>query len=84
MMLGRIAPADGEVPGQLTLRAERVLRDISYEKQNVRGMVKSLLNEALTLGKPIPRAKATELRDEIIALSRAIEDAEEALVQAIR
>jgi len=83
-MLRRIAPEDGRVQGNLTLRAERILMEISYGKQGVRGKVKDLLNEALSLGKPVSKKNATALRDQILALNEAIEEAEEAIVQAIR
>jgi hypothetical protein len=83
-MLRRIDPIDQEVQGGLTLRAARVLREISYGKQGVRDKIKDLLNEALTLAEPISKADAIALRDEIIVLNAAIEDAEEALVSAQR
>jgi hypothetical protein len=83
-MLSRIAPEHGEVRGRLTLRAQRVLREISYGKQGIRGKVKGLLNEALTVGRPVSRADATKLRDEIVELNTAIENAEEALAASIR
>lgn len=83
-MLAQIAPDVHRVQGNLTLRAERVLREISYGKAGVRSKVKDLLNEALTLGEPVSRQDATVLLDEILLLNTAIEDAEEALVSSIR
>jgi len=83
-MLARIAPDEQRVQGNLTLRAERVLREISYGKAGVRSKVKDLLNEALTLGEPVSRQDATILLDEILLLNAAIENAEEALVSSIR
>lgn len=83
-MLERIAPGEQRVQGDLTLRAERVLREISYGKAGVRSKVKDLLNEALTLGEPVSRQDASTLRGEILLLNTAIEDAEEALVSTIR
>ena len=82
-MLDRI-DSEGQVAnGLLTLRAERVLREISYGKQGVRGKVKDLLNESLTLQRPVSAEDARLLLDEINLLNDAIENAEEALVQAI-
>lgn len=84
MMLRRISPDEQRVQGGLTLRAERVLREISYGKSGVRSKVKDLLNEALTHGEPVSRDAASNLRDEILELNTAIEAAEEALVLHIR
>jgi hypothetical protein len=83
-MLGRISPEEGSVQGRLTLRAERVLREISYGKKGVRGKVKDLLNKALTYGHRVSRADAASLRDEIVVLNNTIEAAEIALVEAMR
>ena len=83
-MLNMIDPPNGHVQGGLTLKAERVLREISYGKSGVRSKVKDLLNEALTLGVPVSKQDAMALRDEIVALNVAIEEAEIALVSTIR
>lgn len=68
----------------LTLRAQRVLREISYGKAGVRQRVKELLNESLTFENGIEPEDAAELLDQILALNKAIEDAEEALVLSQR
>ena len=83
-MLRRLDPYDGHIQGALTLRAERVLREISYGKSGVRSKVKDLLNEALTLGHPVSMHEADILLSEIRALNDAIETAEEALVSSTR
>ncbi|MCF8511947.1 MAG: hypothetical protein K9G43_10895 [Rhodobacteraceae bacterium] len=83
-MLDMIDPPNERVRGGLTLKAERVLREISYGKSGVRSKVKNLLNEALTLGVPVSREDAMALRDEIVALNVAIEEAEIAIVSTIR
>lgn len=83
-MLRRLDPDDGHIQGALTLRAERVLREISYGKSGVRSKVKDLLNEALTLGTPVSEHDAIALLNEIRALNQAIESAEEALVSSTK
>ncbi|SEQ18848.1 hypothetical protein [Thalassovita taeanensis] len=83
-MLFRLDPSDGQPDGFLTLRAERVLREIAYGKGGIREKVQALLNEALTYDQDIPADEAAKLRDEILALNKAIEDAEEALVVSMR
>lgn len=65
----------------LTLKAQRVLREISYGKGGVRSKVQSLLNASLTYSEPVSPQEAQTLVQEISELNRAIEDAEEALVQ---
>jgi hypothetical protein len=83
-MLGRLDPENPPLRGGLTLRAERVLREISYGKSTLREKVKGLLNEALTLGRPVSRDDAWNLLEEINSLNQAIEEAEEALILAAR
>jgi len=80
----RLDPAAGQPEGTLSLKAEKVLREISYGKGGVRAKVQNLLNQALTFGEDIPRDEAGELRDEILLLNEAIEDAEEALFKSLR
>ncbi|WP_299954759.1 hypothetical protein [uncultured Roseobacter sp.] len=67
----------------LTLKAERVLRDISYGKGGVRAKVQSLLNWSLTYEEPVSSEDAKLLIQEIRGLNTAIEEAEEALVTAL-
>lgn len=84
MMLHRLDPPDGQPDGVFTLKAERVLREISYGKGGVRRKVKGLLNEKLTFREEISREDAALLRDEILKLNEAIEEAEEELVASLR
>ncbi|UWQ29487.1 hypothetical protein [Leisingera sp. M523] len=67
----------------LTLKAQRVLREISYGKGGVRSKVQDLLNWSLTYEEPISGEEAQKLIQEIDALNSAIEDAEEALVATL-
>ena len=83
-MRWRLDPPDGQIEGLLTLKAERVLREISYGKGGVREKVKDMLNHSLTFGEPISPEEATKRRDEILEINSAIEEAEEALVAATR
>lgn len=83
-MLWRLDPDVGPPNGVLTLKAERVLREISYGKGGVREKVKDMLNHALTYGEPISAERAAKLRGEIFDLNLAIEEAEEALVASTR
>lgn len=68
----------------LSLKAKNVLREISYGKGGVREKVKFLLNESLTYDQPVSKQDAQNLVQEIVALNSAIEDAEEALMMALR
>ena len=81
--IDRLDPPNGHREGDLSLKAERVLREIAYGKTGVRQRVQELLNESLTLGEPVTRKDARELLDAIIQLNTAIEDAEEALMLAL-
>ena len=80
----RLDPPEGQPNDTLTLRAERVLREISWGKGGVREKVQSLLNNSLTFGEEVSAEQAAELLNEIRALNKAIEDAEDALVVAMR
>ena len=64
----------------LTLKAQRVLREIGYGKGGVRRKVQDLLNWSLTHGEPVSKEEAKILIEEIGQLNAAIENAEEALV----
>ena len=79
-----VLDSDWNRNSRLTLRAQRVLREISYGKAGVRQRVKELLNESLTFENRIEPKDAAELLDQISALNKAIEDAEEALVLSQR
>lgn len=70
--------------GTLTLYAARVLREIANGKGGVREKTKSLLNEALTFGEPVDKDEVIVLREQILRLNSAIEEAEIALVHATR
>ncbi|MHA6324367.1 hypothetical protein [Roseivivax sp. CAU 1753] len=72
------------VRGNLSLRANRVLGEISYGKAGIRQKVKDLLNEALTFEGNISREQASELIGEIRTLNDAIEEAEEKLIASMR
>ncbi len=67
----------------LTLKAQRVLGEISYGKGGVRSKVQSLLNYSLTYGEPVSPEQAQQLIQEIGELNTAIEEAEEALVATL-
>ena len=69
--------------GRLTLKARKVLSEISDGKGGVRQKVQQLLNEALTYEQKISHADARKILTEISQLNGAIEDAEEALVRAL-
>ncbi len=80
----RFDPPEGQPNNTLSLRAERVLREISWGKGGVREKVQLLLNNSLTFGEEVSVEQATEILNEILALNEAIEDAEDALVKAMR
>ncbi|MEL6337128.1 MAG: hypothetical protein AAFQ88_10880 [Pseudomonadota bacterium] len=82
-MLRRLDPERGQPDGILSLRAERVLREISYGKGGVREKVQHLLNYSMTYDLPIDRKEAAELHKEVVALNEAIEHAEEALISSL-
>lgn len=65
---------------KITLKAQKILREIAWGKGGIREKVQELLNYSLTHNKPISSEDAKALIGEIAALNTAIEEAEEALV----
>ncbi len=82
--LDRLDPENGHGNQHLTLRGERLLREIAWGKKGVRHGVQSLLNEALTSREKISPCEAENLLEQITQLNLAIEAAEEALVKTLR
>ena len=82
--MDRLDPQDGQPDKTLSLKAERVLREISYGKAGVRERIQDLLNGALTHGSPVPPEKATEVLSLVEGLNAAIEEAEEELMKALK
>ena len=68
----------------LSLKATRVLGEISYGKGGVRTKVKDLLNASLTFDERISPEDARHMIQEIKVLNEAIEDAEEKLLELVK
>jgi hypothetical protein len=68
----------------LSLRTQRVLSQISYGKVRLRRDIQSALNQALTYDQQVEPQMAVELLGVIQILNDAIEDADEAIMQALR
>ena len=64
----------------ISLRKQRMLREISYAKGDVRVGLKFALHDMLMSGERISVVEAKIFRDRIVALNILIEDAEEALI----